>query len=216
VRSTSVRNVGDLPMTIKGIVVEGAAASAYVLSGPTCIGKTLAPAGQCVIGLSVTPLAVGAIAATLTATGSEGEKAVGGLRTTSRITVTTVATVPPATVPPVVVTIAPTPVCLSGSLAFNPAVGTRGRPADFAGTGFTPNSAVTFGWKGGPTSTLTADSSGGVRGSIMVFGDEAIGARELLAVSAAGSCPAVRVPYLVVLGTASPPRPDARSTLVFR
>lgn len=221
VRPVTVRNVGDIPVTIKGIVVGGAGAPAYGLSGPTCIGTTLPVGGQCVTSVKVTPVTLGAIAATLTATGTEAETAATGLRTTSRVTVTTAVTVPPATVspvtvPPVAVTIAPTSVCAAGSLAFNPNVGTRGQPAEFFGKGFTPNQVLTFGWKGGPMSTLTADGSGGVRGSIMVFGDEAIGGRELVAVPATGSCPGVRAPYLLVLGTASPPRPDARSTPVFR
>ena len=210
-RKVAVRNIGDLPVTVKDVVIAGAGAGAFVtVAGANCIGAVVAAKGQCVITVNGVSNTAGAYAATITVTGTLKETASASLRMGVGIAPTTTGTPIQLSAPPT--TTAPCQQTLRAVSA-----GPRGRPIAFSGDGFPANAVVQVGWQDRPPLPFAADANGTISGSIMVFSDEALGSRTLVATtSPPGSCPPTTAQVLIVLDTASPRRPLTRTRPVVR
>lgn len=207
-RKISVRNIGDLPVTVKDAVITGAGAGAFSLvPGSACAAAVVPVGGQCVVRVLGTSAAVGSFGATLTVNGTQGEKSAAALRfSVVAAAATTTATVA-TTVPPIVL-----PVCPKAVLRA-PEIAPRGRPVSFVIEGLPANSVAQVGWEGTSLKPLTSGPDGKLAGSIMVQEHDQLGVRSLIAILKP-DCPPIIVSVLIVLDTATPPRPISQP--VFR
>jgi Tol biopolymer transport system component len=91
----------------------------------------------------------------------------------------------------------------------NPGLGPPGRPTQVTGTGFPPGAVVAVQWDGGLTgqsTEVTVPSSGAFTATLLVFGHDQLGQRDVLAASVSGEAfGTVKAPFLVVPGGFSPP-----------
>jgi hypothetical protein len=115
----------------------------------------------------------------------------------------------------------------SAKIDIKPPVGTPGMVAIVTGTGFPPNTQVTLKWSKGITGKMppiVTDASGGFRVQMLVFPNDVVGIRDLVAAPATGgSFPPFGTSFLVNERPSEPPRfepgdPNVTrpQTLVFR
>ena len=145
VRKVTVRNVGDVAVTVQGVVIGGPGAATFTTAaGTDCVGAVVAVKGTCVVTITGSSTADGSYAGTITVNGSRKEIGRAALRmgvgipatTGVPVQLTTTSTVPPSTVAP----------CASVVLRAE-SVGPRGRPVAFTGEGFAANGVVRVGWE---------------------------------------------------------------------
>jgi hypothetical protein len=67
-QTETITNQGAAPLTISSVVVTGTQAAAFNLSGDSCSGQTLQPAGQCTVDVAFAPGSAGADSAALAVT----------------------------------------------------------------------------------------------------------------------------------------------------
>ncbi len=212
-RKTTIRNVGDLPVTISAVVIGGPGAATFTTAaGTDCVGAVIAVKGTCVVTITGSSPTAGSYAGTITVSGSLKEIGTAALRMgvgtapTTGAPVQLTTTVPSSTVPP------------CGSVVLRAeSVGPRGRPVAFTGEGFVAGSVVLVGWESRSPVSVTADGSGRISGSVMVLGGDPLGERTLTATPAdSPDCPPASVKVLIVLDSASPRRPVTRGRPVVR
>ena len=232
-RQATVRNVGQVTVSIAALNLAGPQAGEFVVSANGCEGQVLKPKGTCIVTIAGAPTVPGARAATLTVTGGRKETAKTGLRmrgaqptttvtskpiTTVAAVVTTVTTAVPATAPTTPPTAPPTtappttaaPV-YAPTLVMRPAVGRPGGVTSAIGTGFAPNAEVHLAWDGDPVvRTVTSDAVGHFALAVVLLPGERIGGR-YMATMAGGVSPGLRAPFLVQLPTFKPPGDSGRA-----
>lgn len=193
-------NSGWGPLTVGAVAKTGPAAADFEVALNSCLARTLRWLESCPITIVFTPTDRGDRVATLTvahdASGSPGTVRLhgGGSRAELKLD--------PPVGPPGIVTIA-------------------------TGTGFPRDTQIALTWSQGITPklpTITTDATGSFRIQVLVFHNDIVGARDLVA-SPVGSTvfPSFGAPFLVVDASSQPPRfivqspyDDRPPTLVMR
>ena len=229
-RKATVRNVGQVTVSIAALKLAGPQAGEFVVSANGCEGQVLKPKGTCVVTIAGSPTVPGPRAATLTVTGGRKETAKMGLRMRGAQPTTTVTTKPTTTVAAVVTTAvsatAPTTPATAApsaappttaapvytpTLVMRPAVGRPGGVTTAIGTGFAPNAEVHLAWDGDPVvRTVTSDALGHFALPVVLLPGARIGGR-YMATTAGGASPGLRAPFLVQLPTFKPPGDSGRA-----
>jgi hypothetical protein len=176
-------NAGWGPMTGAGSTIDGAAAPDYAVLFDGCTGRTLHRTEACTVTVSYTPTAPGERLATLRVTSdAPGTPHSASLRG-------------------------------GGSLAqleLDPPIGQPGIVTIATGAGFPPGEEVRLAWSRGITPKLppiVADASGAFRVQVLVFHNDIVGLRDLVASPADGiSFPAFGAPFRVAEAGGQPPR----------
>jgi hypothetical protein len=171
----TVTDTGPGPGTVTAVTVSGP----FQVTG--CLGVRLSSGGRCAVTVTFTPSAAGRETGKLTVTTEDdGDPPIG-------VTVPVVADVP------------------APRLSVSPDVATYGDAVQVTGTGFPPDQSITLTWTVGLGSAATrASRSGTVRATMVIFPDDIIGPRALLATSSASSARA-QAPLLVQQPSQEPP-----------
>ena len=181
--AATLSNAGWAAMSASGATIDGPAAADFAVLFDGCVGRVLRRTEACTVTVSFTPSASDQRTASLRvpsdAPGSpHSARLVGG-----------------------------------GSLAqleLDPPIGQPGIVTIATGSGFPPGSEVVLAWSRGITQRLppiVADASGGFRVQVLVFHNDIVGARDLVATPADGtSFPAFGAAFRVTEPTGQPPR----------
>ena len=176
-------NAGWSPLTAGGATMDGAAVADFAVLFDSCLGRTLFRTEACTVTVSFTPSAPGERTATLSVpTDAPGSPSTARLRG-------------------------------GGSLAqldLDPPIGPPGIVTIVTGSGFPPGAGVVLSWSRGITPKLepiVADAEGAFRVQVLVFHNDIVGARDLVATPADGtSFPAFGAAFRVTEPTGQPPR----------
>jgi hypothetical protein len=171
----TVTDTGPGPGTVTAVTVSGP----FRVTG--CLGTLLSSGGRCAVTVTFAPSTAGRETGKLTVTTEDdGDPPIG-------VTVPVVADVP------------------APRLSVSPDVATYGDAVQVTGTGFPPGQSITLTWTVGLGSATTrASRSGTVRATMVIFPDDILGPRALLATSSASSARA-RAPLLVQQPSQEPP-----------
>jgi hypothetical protein len=100
-------------------------------------------------------------------------------------------------------------VVIQPRIEVNPGLGPPGRPTRVTGTDFPPGAVVEVKWNGGligQSTEVTVAASGTFTATLLVFGHDQLGQRDVLADPVSGHAfGTVKAPFLVVPGGFSPP-----------
>jgi hypothetical protein len=201
-------NQGWGSLAVTGATIGGSAKGDYRILVNGCTKRTLHRSEACTITVGFTPKKTGSRPATL----SVADGYTGSPRT-ARLTGRGSATVsPPPSLPPPP-TVSPPPVspppALSPVLRLSSAVARPGAVVIVTGSGFPTGALVRLRWSRGISERLaviTVDASGAFRQQVLVFHNDVLGRRELLAEPAGGSpFPPVAAPLLVTESPMGPP-----------
>ena len=176
-------NAGWGPLTGAGSTIEGPAAPDFAVLFDGCLGRTLHRTEACTVTVSFMPAAPGERMASLrVASDAPGTPLAARLRG-------------------------------AGSLArleLDPPIGPPGIVTIATGSGFPPGSTVVLTWTLGITQRLqpiVADATGAFRVQVLVFHNDIVGVRDLVATPADGvSFPSFEVPFRVTEASGQPPR----------
>lgn len=175
-------NAGWGPLTVAAVSVDGPARADYRIEANGCTTRILYRAEACTVTLSFSPAKAGARTATLKIADSHT-----GSPRTARLSG-------------------------RGSLAtlvLDPPVGRPGLVVMATGSGFPPGAQLRLRWSIGLTPSLpvvTTDARGRFRVQVLVFHNDRIGRRDLVAESVGGSpFPPVEAPLLVTKPSMGPP-----------
>jgi len=179
-RTVTVTDTGLGPTTIIGTDITGP----FVLSGNTCQGIVLHHGQSCVLTVLFTPTTAG--------------------NPTGRLTLTTQADGEP----PKAITVglnANVVVPTSPLLTLSPRVGSGGQVVHATGVAFPDNVLLTLTWNHGlGTTTVMTDPTGRFTANLVIFPDDLLGERALLAVDPTGTALAT-LPFLVEANPQEPP-----------
>lgn len=175
-------NAGWGPLTVSAVSVDGPARADYKIEANGCTRRILYRQEACTVTLSFSPARAGARTATLkiadSHTGSPRTARLAGRGSLAK-------------------------------LAMDPAVGRPGIVVMATGSGFPPGAQLRLRWSTGLTPKLpviTADARGRFRAQVLVFHNDRIGMRDLVAESVGGSpFPPVEAPLLVTKPPMGPP-----------
>ena len=189
-------NAGWGPLVVSGATISGSAKGDYKVQANGCTKRTLHRSEACTVTIGFSPKESGARIATLKVADSFT-----GSPRTARLT-------GQGSLPPPTVTPAPSPV-VPPELAVEPGVARPGLVVTAKGSGFPPGAQVRLRWSRGITGNLpviTADAGGAFSHQVLVFHNDLLGKRDLLAESAGGSpFPPVAAPLLVTESPMGPP-----------
>lgn len=175
-------NAGWGPLAVSGATVAGAQAADFRVQVDGCAGKVLYRGEACTVTLGFTPSARGTRTATLrVADGFTGSPRTA--RLTGRAS--------------------------QALIKLDPPVGPQGIVTVASGSGFPPGARVRLSWSVGITPRLpvvTVDANGRFKIQVLVFHNDRIGPRDLVAQSAGGSpFPTLSVTMLVGVRSMAPP-----------
>jgi len=175
-------NTGWGPLSVSGVTIDGAAAADYALLADGCTKKTLYRAEACTLTVGFSPKSPGARTATL----KVADSYTGSPRTASLSGRGSLAT-----------------------LLLSPEVARPGLVVSATGSGFPPGAQVRLHWSRGITEDLpvvTADAKGAFSQEVLVFHNDVLGQRDLLAESVGGlPFPPVAASILVTQPPMGPP-----------
>jgi WD40-like Beta Propeller Repeat len=179
-RTVTVTDTGLGPTTIIGTDITGP----FVLSANSCQGIVLHHGQSCVLTVLFTPTTAGT--------------------PTGRVTLTTQADgEPPRTITVGLnanVVVPTTPL-----LTLSPRVGSGGQVVHATGVAFPANVLLTLGWNHGlGSTTVMTNPTGGFTANLVIFPDDLLGARALVAVDPTGTALAT-LPFLVEANPQEPP-----------
>jgi Tol biopolymer transport system component len=175
-------NAGWGPLSVSGVTIDGPAKGDYTIQADGCTRMTLHRSEACTVTVGFSPTGAGARTATL----NVADNYKGSPRTAR----------------------------LSGrgslaALVLSSEVARPGLVVIATGSGFPPGAQVRLRWSRGITEDLpviTADANGAFSHQVLVFHNDLLGERDLLAESAGGSpFPPVAVPLLVTESPMGPP-----------
>jgi Tol biopolymer transport system component len=175
-------NAGWGPMTVQPATITGTNAGDFTVLADGCAGTTLYRSGACTVTLGFSPQRAGTRTAQLqvksTAPGSPQTARLRGVGSRARI-------------------------------VLNPPIGQQGIVVVATGDGFPAGAAIRLAWSTGITPTLptvTADANGRWQLQVLVFHNDVVGPRTLVATWVGGpSFPTLAVPMLVTVRSAAPP-----------
>lgn len=183
-RPVTATNAGPGPVTFGSSAITGSQALGFTLVFDGCAGRTLFPDESCQIAVSLSPVAIGAIAATLqvsdSATGSPQKVSLRALALPAAKT----------------------------TIELSPTVGPAGLVTIVTGSGFAPGQPVALSWSVGITPTplgpIVAKADGSFTAQALVLPNDVRGPRKLIAASPGGSFSAT-ADFLVTTRTSTPP-----------
>jgi Tol biopolymer transport system component len=183
-RPVTATNAGPGPVTFGSSAITGSEAVGFTLVFDGCVGRTLFLDESCQIAVSLSTVAIGAIAATLQVKDST---------TDSPQLVTLRALALPAA---------------RTRIEVSPTVGPAGMVTIVTGSGFAPGQPVTLSWSVGITPTplgpIVAGADGSFTAQALILPNDLRGPRTLIAASPSGS-PSATADFLVTTRTSTPP-----------